>query len=395
MKTAVVILPTYNESKNIERVINKLQEVFVNIKNWKMEILVVDDTSPDKTYEIVQKLQKTHRNLHLVINKQKAGLGGAYLRGMAEVFGPLKADVAFEFDADLSHDATKIPLFLDKVDAGYDMVLGSRYINGGGIPDDWGFYRKFLSVVGNLIIMTVLTDFRIRDWTGGYRAITKPVYESVKDELNSERFMGYTFQIGFLHKAVRKGYKVTEVPFKFVDRTEGVSKLGNEYIKNTLMYILKVRIEEILNNRIFKFAFVGGVGTLVQLLSLTIIRQILPDFSLFFLTSFLLATLLSIECAIISNFVLNNIWTFSDRKLETSEIPSKFVQFNIASAGSILIQLVINSLGELVFGLRYLFTLPIIGMKIDTGLIFAVTGIFIGLFWNFFAYNKFIWKKKK
>lgn len=395
MKTAVVILPTYNESKNIERVINKLQEVFAGIKSWKMEILVVDDTSPDKTYEIVQKLQKTHRNLHLVINKQKAGLGGAYLRGMAEVFGPLKADVAFEFDADLSHDATKIPLFLDKIDAGYDMVLGSRYISGGGIPDDWGVYRKFLSVVGNLIIMTVLTDFRIRDWTGGYRAITKPVYESVKDELNSERFMGYTFQIGFLHKAVRKGYKVTEVPFKFVDRTEGVSKLGNEYIKNTLLYILKVRIEEILNNRIFKFAFVGGVGTLVQLLSLTIIRQILPDFSLLFLTSFLLATLLSIECAIISNFVLNNVWTFSDRKLEAFQIPSKFVQFNLASAGSILIQLVINSLGELVFGLRHLFTLPIIGMKIDTGLIFAVTGIFIGLFWNFFAYNKFIWKKKK
>jgi len=395
MKTAVVILPTYNESKNIERVINKLQEVFAGIKSWKMEILVVDDTSPDKTYEIVQKLQKTQRNLHLVINKQKAGLGGAYLRGMAEVFGPLKADVAFEFDADLSHDATKIPLFLDKIDAGYDMVLGSRYISGGGIPDDWGVYRKFLSVVGNLIIMTVLTDFRIRDWTGGYRAITKPVYESVKDELNSERFMGYTFQIGFLHKAVRKGYKVTEVPFKFVDRTEGVSKLGNEYIKNTLLYILKVRIEEILNNRIFKFAFVGGIGTLVQLLSLTIIRQILPDFSLLFLTSFLLATLLSIECAIISNFVLNNLWTFSDRKLEASQVPSKFIQFNLASAGSILIQLVINSLGELIFGLRHLFTLPIIGMKIDTGLIFAVIGIFIGLFWNFFAYNKFIWKKKK
>ncbi len=395
MKTAIIILPTYNESKNIERVINKLEDVFAKINNWKMEILVVDDTSPDKTYEIVQKLQKTNRNLHLVINKQKAGLGGAYLRGMAEVFGPLKADVAFEFDADLSHDATKIPLFLAKIDEGYDMVLGSRYISGGGIPDDWGLYRKFLSVFGNLIIMTVLTDFRIRDWTGGYRAITKPVYESVKNELNSERFMGYTFQIGFLHKAVRRGYKVTEVPFKFVDRTEGESKLGNEYIKNTLIYILKVRMEEILNNRIFKFAFVGGIGTLVQLLSLMVIRQIMPDFSLLFLTSFLLSTLLSIECAIISNFVLNNLWTFADRKLETAQIPSKFVQFNLASLGSILIQLVINSLGELIFGLRYLFTLPIINMKIDTGLMFAVTGIFIGLFWNFFAYNKFIWKKKK
>lgn len=395
MKKAVVILPTYNESKNIERVISKLQEVFATVKDWKMEILVVDDTSPDKTYEIVQKLQKTQKNLHLVINKQKAGLGGAYLKGMAEAFGPLEAKVAFEFDADLSHDATKIPAFLAKIDQGYDLVLGSRYIAGGGIPEDWGLYRKFLSVVGNLVIMTVLTDFRIRDWTGGYRAITKPVYDSVKNELNAERFMGYTFQIGFLHKAVRRGFKIAEVPFKFVDRTEGVSKLGNEYIKNTLIYIFKVRLDEILNNRIFKFAFVGGVGTLVQLISLTILRALIPPFSYLFLTSFLLATLISIELAIISNFVWNNLWTFSDRKLESSQIPSKFIQFNIASMGSILIQLVINSTGELIFGLRPLFALPIIAFAVDTGLVFAVTGILIGLFWNFFAYNKFIWNKKK
>lgn len=394
MKKAIVILPTYNESKNIERVIDKLETVFAEVKDWRLEILVVDDTSPDKTYEIVQKLQKTHPRLHLVINKKKSGLGGAYLKGMAEAFGPLGAQVAFEFDADLSHDASKIPQFLTKVDQGYDLVLGSRYIKGGGIPEDWGWYRKFLSVVGNIIIMTVLTDFRIRDWTGGYRAITKPVYEAVKDELTSERFMGYTFQIGFLHKAIRKGYKVTEVPFKFVDRTEGVSKLGNEYIKNTLLYILRVRLDEIVNNRIFKFAFVGGIGTLVQLLSLTILRSILPEFSFYFLTSFLLATLLSIELAIISNFVLNNLWTFSDRKLTPAQIPNKFIQFNVASAGSILIQLVVNASGELAFGLRPLFRLPLVNFQVDTGLVFAITGIVIGLFWNFFAYNTFIWKKK-
>lgn len=395
MKKAVVILPTYNESKNIERVISVLQETFQTIRDWKMEILVVDDTSPDKTYEIVQRLQKKQPNLHLVINNKKAGLGGAYLRGMAEAFGPMAATVVFEFDADLSHDASKIPAFLAKIDQGYQMVLGSRYIAGGGIPDDWGLNRKFLSVVGNLVIMTVLTDFRIRDWTGGYRAITKPVYESVKNELNTERFMGYTFQIGFLHKAVRRGFKITEVPFKFVDRTAGVSKLGKEYIKNTLLYIMKVRIDEILNNRIFKFAFVGGVGTLVQLLSLTVLRLILPSFSYYFFTSFLLATLISIEFAIISNFVWNNWWTFSDRKLTAKQLPGKFVQFNLASVGSVIIQLVINAVGELAFGLKPLFSLPVLNFTVDTGLVFAVTGIVIGLFWNFFAYDTFIWKRKK
>jgi len=394
MKKAIVILPTYNESKNIARVVEKLEEVFATIKTWQMEILVVDDTSPDKTYEIVQALQLRNKNLHLLINKKKSGLGGAYLKGMEKAFGELEATIVFEFDADLSHDPTKIPQFLAKIDEGYDMVLGSRYIAGGGIPDDWGLHRKFLSVVGNLVIMTVLTDFRIRDWTGGYRAITKPVYESVKNDLSSEQFMGYTFQIGFLHKAVRLGYKITEVPFKFVDRTEGVSKLGNEYIKNTLLYILSVRISEITSSKFFKFAFVGGLGTLVQLSSLTILRNLIPDFNFLFLTSFILSTLISIEFAILSNFFWNNLWTFADQKLKAAQIPLKFLQFNLASVGSILIQLLINTLGEKLIGIKNLFTLPLINFTIDTGLLFAVTGIAIGLFWNFFAYTKFIWNKK-
>ena len=109
MKKAIIVIPTYNESKNVGPVTEKLQEVFKTIKNWEMEILVVDDTSPDKTYEVVKQLQKKQKNLHLVINKKKSGLGGAYLRGFKEAYGPLKADVVFEFDADLSHDPSKVP----------------------------------------------------------------------------------------------------------------------------------------------------------------------------------------------------------------------------------------------------------------------------------------------
>jgi dolichol-phosphate mannosyltransferase len=395
MKKAIIVIPTYNESKNVGPVTERLQEVFKKIKNWQMEILIVDDTSPDKTYEVVQELQKNQKNLHLVINKKKAGLGGAYLRGFEEAYGPLGADVAFEFDADLSHDPTKIPKFLEMIEDGYDMVLGSRYIPGGGIPEDWGIDRKFMSVVGNIVIMFVLTDFRIRDWTGGYRAITKEVYENVHKNLTSERFSGYTFQIGSLHQAVRKGYKIGEVPFQFIDRTEGESKLGSEYVKNTLIYIFKVRLEEIMQSRFFKFLFVGGLGTLIQLLSLTILRAVLPEFNVLFLTKFLTATLISIELAIASNFILNNLWTFADKKLDPKTLPSKFIQFNLASMGSVIIQLIVNFLGENLIGLKPLFKLPIINFMIDTGLIFAMTGIVIGLFWNFFAYNKFIWNSNK
>ncbi len=384
MKKAFVIIPTYNERENIAKVIPLLLEVFSKVADWDMNILVVDDNSPDRTSEVVQELQKKSKNIFLLLNPHKSGLGGAYLKAMAKAFDELNADVVFEFDADLSHDPTKIPNFLKKIDQGYDMVLGSRYISGGGIPENWGLHRKLLSVIGNLSIMLVLTDFRIRDWTGGYRAITRKVYEAVHPELHSERFTGYTFQIGFLHKAVKKGFSITEVPFKFVDREVGESKLGMEYIKNTLLYIFRVRTKEILTNRIFKFIVTGSVGALVQLLSLQFWRKSFPYEAAYFI---------SLETAILSNFILSNFWTFADRKPKLSQYPSKFAQFNFASAGSIVVQLIIATAGKNLIGLHSLLTVPFINLEIDTGLIYAVIGILVGMSWNFFAYSRFIWKK--
>lgn len=391
---AIVIIPTYNEKENIQKIVPLLFEQFKKVSNWDMGVLVVDDTSPDKTYEVVKKMQKKNKKLYLLVNPQKAGLGGAYLKGMEHAYKELKAEVVFEFDADLSHDPTKIPEFMKAIDNGADMVLGSRYIKGGSIPADWGFHRKVMSVVGNLIVRIVLTNFKIRDWTGGFRAIRKKVYEKVVNKIDSEIFMGYTFQIGFLNNAVREGFKIVEVPFHFIDRTLGESKLPLTYMKDTLMYLFKVRIKDILESRVFKFVVVGGLGTLIQLTSLQILRAVLPSFAIGVFTNFLLAVFLSIEIAILSNFILNNSWTFADKKLEKSKMLGKFVQFNVTSSGSILIQLVVNFLGERFIGLFDLFTLPIIGMVVDTGLVFVATGILIGLFWNFFAYNKFIWKTK-
>lgn len=384
MKRAVVIIPTYNERENISRVIPKLLEVFTSISTWDMSVLVVDDTSPDKTYEVVESLTKQHDNVYLVINKKKSGLGGAYLKGMEFAFSTLKADIIFEFDADLSHDPTKIPEFLRAIDNGADFVLGSRYIPGGAIPQNWGLHRKFLSIIGNVIIALVLTNFNIRDWTTGYRAISKKVYEAVHPELHSDRFTGYTFQIGFLYTAVKKGFTIVEVPFQFVDRSIGHSKLGPEYIKNTLLYIFKVRLYDILHSRFAKFAVVGAIGATIQLSSLQIWRLFFP---------FQLAFFLAIETSVVSNFTLSNLWTFSDRKLSAATLPSKFFQFNLASGGSILIQQIIAFLGERFIGLFPLFVLPILSLSLDTGTVFAVIGIAIGMLWNFFAYTTFIWKK--
>ncbi len=386
MKTGIVIVPTYNERENIQKVVATLNEVFKKVTNWKLGILVVDDTSPDKTYEVVKTLQKKYPNLHLLINAKKSGLGGAYLKGMAEAFQNLDAEVVFEFDADLSHDPTKIPDFLKKIDQGYDMVLGSRYIAGGGIPQDWGWYRKILSVWGNLFINVVLADFRIRDWTGGYRAITKPVYEAVIGEMSSERFTGYTFQIGFLHKAVKKNFKITEVPFHFVDRTIGESKMGMDYIKNSLIFILKVRLKDIMSNRLFKFVMVGGMGSLIQFAALFVFLKFAP---------YLIADFLAIEIAILSNFIINNAWTFADRKITLAQFPVQFAKFNVASAGSIVIQLIVAFIAKSIFGTPDLFILPILHKGFNATYVYTGIGILLGMIWNFFAYNTFIWRKAK
>lgn len=396
MPKAVILIPTYNEAENIERTLIALDAVLGKVeKSWTVEVLVIDDSSPDGTGGIVQKLAKTKKYLHLLTNPKKSGLGGAYLKGMEKAFEQMDADVIFEFDADLSHDPTRIPAFLKKIDQGSDLVLGSRYIKGGSIPSDWSLHRKFLSVFGNLFIMLVLTDFRIRDWTTGYRAIRKSVYEAVKKEMTSDRFTGYTFQIGFLHKAVRKGFKVAEVPINFIDRTHGHSKLGSEYIKNTLLYILKVRIREIYYHRVFRFALVGTIGAMIQLFSLHFYRYLVPVNHLSWLTAYQEAVLLSIETAIVANFILSNLWTFSDRRLAAWKVPFKFVQFNLAAFGSILIQFIISSLGERYIGLFKLFNIPFTPFEVDTGMLYAVAGILIGMFWNFFAYSKIIWRKKK
>lgn len=385
MSNVTIVIPTYNEVENIKRTVQALKKVFKNIKHHTLTILFVDDSSPDGTSNEIKKLQGYQDSIFLLSNKKKVGLGYAYIKGMEYAIKHLDPDIVFEFDADLSHDPALIPKMIKKIESGADLVLGSRYRPGGSIPNNWGLHRKFLSIIGNKTIRIILTNFKVSDWTTGYRAIRKKVIQDILPTLDSATFFGYTFQIGFLHKAVLKHYIIDEVPLNFIDRKLGQSKIGPEYIINTLNYIMKVRIKDLLKSRVFKFAVVGAFGALVQLVALQIYRDRMP---------FQLAFFLALETAIVSNFIWNNIWTFKDRKLKPIEIPAKFLQFNLTSGGSILIQQSVAFIGELTVGLIPLFTVPIINFTVDTGTMYAVIGILLGMFWNFFAYNRFIWKKK-
>lgn len=234
----VVIIPTYNERENIERVISEV----LKQKIKDLRVLVVDDSSPDKTYEAVKTLMKTEKRLYLLLNKEKKGLGHAYMKGMEHAIRQMGADAVVEMDADLSHNPDKLPHMIEKLKR-YDIVLGSRYTKGGSIPKDWGVHRKFLSYFGNLAIRVMLLNPRIRDWSTGYRAIRKEVYIAVKDEM--QEFSGYTFQIAFLHKALDRGFCAYEIPIYFRDREKGSSKLGFEYIANCFSYIMDYHIRNI------------------------------------------------------------------------------------------------------------------------------------------------------
>ena len=385
MTKVVLVIPTYNEKDNILPVTRELAKVFKTLPAYNLHILFVDDLSPDGTSQVINQVIKKYPFVHLLSNKRKGGLGHAYKKGFTYAIDKFNADILFEFDADLSHDPSKIPAMLAALKNGSDLVLGSRYMAGGSIPAHWPPHRKFLSIVGNLFIRMIMLNFSIRDWTTGYRGIKKSVVQKILPNLNDSAFNGYTYQIGFLVKSIQNGYRVAEVPFHFQDRQTGYSKLGPEYIINTLRYIMQVRISEIMSSRIFKFLAVGGLGTVVQFAAFYFYRRAIP---------YQLAVFLSIETAVVSNFIFSNLWTFADRKLKAAQIPAKFIQFNLASGGSIVIQQAVAFLGETFIGLYALFTLPFVHFSIDTGTMYIVVGIIIGMFWNYFAYSRLVWRKK-
>lgn len=396
----VIILPTYNEKGNIDRLIPILEEdVFPKVKKHQMGILVVDDSSPDGTAEIVKGLIKKWKNIELLTG-EKNGLGAAYVRGMTYAIEDMKADIVFEMDADLSHDPHDIPRFLDKIDAGYDMVVGSRYIPGGSIPANWGINRKIYSIMGNLIVRSILMRFSFHEWTNGYRAIRKEVFLKIKDELHS--FTGYTFQIAFLHKAMQKHFKVAEIPIHFSDRTLGKSKIASgEYIYDLLKYIIVARIIEM--KRFIKFLIVGGTGFITQILVQEI--SIRTGFTYLLATVFAgtlqshdyqaLAQSIGVgfgaEAAILSNFLYNNFWTFKDaRKLKTkSPFFIRLLKFNSASLASILLQSTAAWIGIKFFGN----TVTLLSYTIPTRILIIIpTIIFLVIPLNYLIYNRFIWK---
>src|SRR5579862_5658519 len=218
----VLIIPTFNECENIARLIAELQGVFRSLPH-EMQILVVDDSSPDGTASIVRAQQRQMPNVHLLEGK-KQGLGAAYVRGMRHALDVLHADAVFEMDADFSHDPADVPRLLAALEAGADFVIGSRHVRGGSIPAEWSLLRKLNSAGGNWVARYIAGLYGIRDCTAGFRAIRASILREI--DFSALRVKGYAFQVALLHQAVSIGATVKEVPVDFVDRKHGSSKLG-------------------------------------------------------------------------------------------------------------------------------------------------------------------------
>jgi dolichol-phosphate mannosyltransferase len=368
MKKVVIVLPTYNEEGSIRQV---LEGIFAETKSnptWEVHVLVVESTSQDRTDEIVTSMLKSHPRLHILRTK-KEGLGKAYVRGFRYALDELEAYLIFQMDADLSHDPKKIPQFLARIEGGADFVIGSRYIKGGSIPSDWGLHRKIFSVVGNFIIRFGFMHPKITDWTSGFRAIKSWV---IKDALTKvDTFTGYVFQVALLDAAIKNHAKVREVAITFKDREEGQSKINSvEYILQTIFYVL-------LESSFIKFIIVGGTGFIIDSIILYVLALKLHYAPW-------MAKLISAESAIISNFTLNNFWSFSHKSIDGGKRKylRGLLKFNVVSSGNILIQTVGITILTSMFGKTHIL------------LYNAAIIILIVIPYSYFFYNKFIWKDK-
>ncbi len=315
----VIILPTYNEKENIALLIRALQEQFSTIPHT-MSILVVDDNSPDGTAEVVR-TECRASNVHLITG-EKQGLGAAYIRGMKYAISELHADAVMEMDADFSHKPEDVPRMIEAVDQGADFVIGSRYVPGGKIPEDWTFLRRMNSKWGNVFARYVAGMYTVRDCTAGFRAIRAELIKKI--DLDALKVRGYAFQISLLHEALMNHAVVRELPVEFIDRKRGQTKLGLSDIVEFMLNAWWIRFER--SKTFLKFLAVGATGVAVNLLSFTLLMG--GGLNKF------IASPVAIELSVVTNFLFNNFWTFGGRDMN-DKIHIRGLKFNIISLAAL------------------------------------------------------------
>ena len=372
----MIVMPAYNEAENMAPMITQLfSEIFPKITGAEMHLLVVDDFSPDGTGKIVKGFQPKYKNLHL-LQKQKEGLGWAYIRGFQYAMNKLGADAVMEMDADFQHPPRFVKSMVEAYLNGADYVIGSRYIKGGSVPKEWALSRKAVSFFGNLFIRIVLLKPQIHDLTTGFR-LTK--VKGVMDKVDLEHLREptrFSHKVDLLYQSIKNAKNIVEVPLEFAARTMEKSKFNWKEMVSTFTVAVILGIKDKI--RFIKFGIVGFTGFLVNYLGLELLKR--------FGLSTYFATLFATEMAIISNFVFNNIWTFKDKTItKVGDVIPQFIKFNVSSLFAVIVQPLVVTGATKIFSDTSVVRLG--------ALVFALLVVVIP--YNYAVYNLFIWKTWK
>lgn len=369
----VVIIPTYNEAENISKLIPVLEEEFKKYPSHEYYILVVDGNSPDGTGDVVKELSVVYPNTILLPEREKAGLGSAYIYGFKHAIDNMGADVVVEMDADFQHDPADFLKLIKKIDEGYDYVIGSRFSKGGSIPKEWAFHRKLQSVGGNIFSKFVLGIFDVNDFTSGFKASR---VRGFVDKLVNEPILskGFAYKIDLLYKMHNLGARIAEVPISFGIRDRGTSKMERNNAIDSLKVVISLRINR--NKNFFKFVCVGFIGLFVDVGLANLFRLFIAQLNI--------AAVSSAGIAMLVTFILNNFWSFSEKKI--SSVSKLIVTF---------LPYVVLSIVPIAF--RYFFV-GYTSKNISSGFVVYNLSLFfcivLGLVWNFTMYSKVIWRKK-
>jgi len=369
MYDLTVIIPLFKGEFNIGSIIREVDEVFSR-NSIHGEILIVDDNFSDRTIEIVRDLQKTNTHLSLIVRKEDHGLFQSVIEG----FRQAQSDIILVIDTDLSHLSTHIPRMLAEIRAGNDLVIGSRYMEGGEIKK-WPLKRRILSM-GTTFFGRLLFP-EIRDPVSGFFAVKKSVVEHAPLKPR-----GYKILLEVLGKGTWE--KEKEIPFEFVDRAIGASKWGGRTIVEYAAQVIdnawyswnhhdSVVWQEWM--KLFKFGMVGLSGIVINEGVLIYLKECV-HFTL------PVASIFAIELSIVSNFIWNDLWTFkSDKQHALGHRWHRFLSYQVISVGGAVINFVILNVLASYIGIDYR--------------IANILGILIAFAWNFWVNRHFTWKKSE
>jgi dolichol-phosphate mannosyltransferase len=356
-----IVTPTYNERDNLPTLVQQLDAA---LKEISFELIIVDDDSPDKTWELAQKMKKEYPFIEVIHRVGEKDLSTAVMEGFKKSSG----DALVVMDADLQHPPHKIVDMFNKIIDGADIVIGSRYSSGGEI-EEWGLARRLYSKFATFLAHIFIPKSRVtNDPLSGFFVLRKNVIEDSK--LNPT---GYKILLEILAKSSYK--RVEEEPITFRKREMGKSGLNIGVLKKFIFHVLHLSWQTKEIHRMAKFAFVGGIGVIVNL---GILWTLTDGAGVYYL----LSAIVSIEASIISNFLLNDLWTFRDRKEEgAKKWAQRLVKFNIISLPAFPMQLVVMGVLNEIFGVYYMLA--------------AFIGILSVFIWNFVANSLWTWKKIK